>query len=564
MRRVRAAALLLVGSLSLAACRGSGATTPEPVVPTSTSTSTGAPTVPEGPVPSADDPVPGGSLRYALAADPSSLDPAYADDEEAQLVVDALFDSLTTLDAQLRPVPGAAQSWTVSDDQQTWTFRIDPRQQFHDGTPVTAEDFARAFRRLADGTLQPRPFLAYQLTDVDGFEAAQSTGEPLSGVGVDDEGQLVIRLQRPNADFASVVSHPTLGPVPQAALDNAFSFGQQPIGNGPFRMAEAWAHDQFIRITRADDDVLLDEVLFRIYSDDPGQAQVWADFTAGQLHVARVPAGQRRDALASYGQAGDGTDGPGVLNGPWATSYHYGFNTTRAPFDNPIVRQAVSLLVDRESLAADVLLSTRTPATSLLPVGMNSIAEDSCPWCQHDPEAAIALLEDAEIVLDPAEIGPLELLHLRGQTDAAIAGRIADAITEHLGLEVTVRELGLTAYATAIREGEGHLHRAGWTADHAMPGAFLVPLFHSREVGDDNHSAFVDPEVDLLLDQAASTADLRQRLDLYAQASSRIGEQAPIIPMFDYGLGRIVSDDVGGFRMDALTRVNLADVWLRP
>ncbi len=549
---------LVVAALLASACTGDG----EVQQPSPPSATTSTPTARATVVPNPEGR--GGSLRYALGADPFSLDPAYADDEEAQLVVDALFDSLTSLDRQLRPVPSAAQSWTVSPDQRTWTFRLQPGATFHDGTPVTADDFVRTFRRLTDGTASPRPFLAYQLADVVGFAEAQADGTPLAGVTATDEGLLSIELARPDADFASVLSHPTLGPIPAIAEESAFTFGQQPVGNGPFRMAEPWAHDQFIRVTRARETARLDEVLFRIYSDDPGQEQAYADFVQGQLHVARVPAAQRRDALATFGAVGDGASGPGVLEGPWATTLHYGFNLTKPPFDQVEVRRAVSMLVDRETLALDVLLGTRRPADRLLPPGVVGSTPASCPWCVHDPEGALALLAEAEIVLDPEAIGPIDLLHLRGQSDQAIAQHLADAITEHLGLEVTLRELGLTAYAPAIREGAGHLHRAGWTADHAMPAAFLTPLFHSRNVGGDNHTGFSDPEVDALLDEAAATAGQRERLALYAAAEARIVELAPTIPLFTYELGRIVADNVEGFRMDALARVDLSLVALRP
>ncbi len=551
----RVVLLGLVVALATVAC--------SPATPSDDPSPTSVPSARPTPTATATDVATGGSLRWGLSGDPTSLDPAFADDEDAQVVVDALFDSLTRLDEGLRPVPSVARTWSVSPDLRTWTFELDPEARFHDGRPVVAADFVRAFNRLVDGTRQPRSFLGGQLEDVVGWPQASADGEPLTGVRAEGDHVLVVELRRPNADLPSVLSHPTLGPVPEDVDDDPFAYSDLPIGNGPFRMAEPWAHDQFIRLTAVDDRAELGEVLFRIYADDPGGAVQWGDFVADQLHVARVPADQRRDAIATYGVAAEGdADAVGLLEGPLATTYHYGFQTQLPPFDDPVVRRAVSLAIDREALAVDVMRSTRRPADRLLPPGMLGSRPASCRWCRHDPDAARALLEEAGVVVDPAQVGPIRLLHNRGEVHARIAAHVADAVRELLEVEVEVVELGIGALAVALQAGDGHLHRAGWTVDHPMPGAFLTPLFHSRNVGRDNHSFFADAEVDGLLDAAAATAGLRERIALYQQAEDRIVDLAPVLPLLTYPLGRIVDDEVRGLRMDPLGRVDLTRVRL--
>ncbi len=559
MSRHRLIALLVVAALAGCTSNGTVSPTPSGTGPTSPPTSS---TPPDGrPSPSA--PQEGGSLRFGLGDDPQSIDPAFVGDDEGLLVVDAIFDSLTDLDEHHRAIPSVARTWEVSEDAMTWTFELDREARFHNGSRVTARDFVRAFDRIADGTATPRSFLAHQLVDIDGWVEAQETGAALRGLTVLEDGRLQIQLRRPNAELPEVLAHPTLGPVPPRAITDPREFADQPMGNGPFEMAEPWAHDQFIRVVRADDAPgTLDEILFRIYADDPGGSQQYADFQARQLHVAQVPASEWAEALATYQPVGDGSDGPGVLDGPRGIVYQVGFDTTRPPFDDPTVRRAVSLLIDRDVIAEEVMLGTRRPATGLVPPGLAGARQGSCQVCRFDPEAARAMLENAGIVLDPEEIGPIRLLHNTGSTHEQIARLVAGAIEEHLGLDVEVEALDLGAFAAAVRDGEAHVFRHGWTSEHGTAGSMLPPLFDSRSIGRDNVFRFADETVDAAFDRARATLERGDRLRAWFEAEDRLLELMPAIPVLSYELGLVVADDVIGFRMDALGRVDLTDVAL--
>lgn len=479
-------------------------------------------------------------------------------DEDGLLVVDALFDSLTTLGPQLLPEPAGALDWEVTDDQLVWTFRLDPAARFHDGGLVRAANYVRAFQRIADGTATPRSFQARLLEDVEGWEAAQASGEPLSGVSATPDGRLQIRLRRPNADLPSILAHPSLAPVP-ASADLAEGWGERPIGNGPFAMREPWAHNQFIRVGPARPDVLVDEVLFRIYAGDSNGEQQYVDFEQGQLHVAEVPADRLDEAVRLFGGVEDGRPAGGVLVGPHASTYHYGFDTTRPPFDRPELRRAASLVMDRDRAAA-IVRGAREPAEFLLPEGLVDASDVACGWCRFAPIEARQLLVDAEI--DPATVEPVVLLHTTGTTDTAIAELVRDGLVDELGLQVELRGLGLREFIAAVEAGEGHLFRHGWTSDWGVPASFLGPVLHSRSIGDANLMGFADPEFDALLDQAAATARLGDRLALQRQAGERAADLAPIAPLLSYRLHRVVASDVRGFRMDALGRVDLSRVSL--
>lgn len=500
----------------------------------------------------------GGLLRFALGADPASIDPRFVADAEGRLVVDAVFDSLVRLDDDLRPRPGAAVSWETNEDATEFTFSLDPEATFHDGSPVTASDFVRAFDRIASGTAEPRSFLSHRLEAVAGYEESQTTGAPLSGLDAVDDTTLVIRLRYPFAEFPEVLADPSLAPVPAIADSSPEAFAERPIGNGPFQLAEPWQHDQFIRVARArpvdEGGPRLDEVVFPIYSNDPGREEQYADLDEGQLHVAEVPVSRLTQAVEEFGISDDGYTGPGLLDGLTTTLYYYGFNTALPPFDDPEVRRALAALIDRDRIVETITRGTRVPARSVVPPSIPGAQEDACPGCSYDPELAAELLADREL-------GPIRILHNRGRTHDAIAQAIAQEM-RGLGLEVEVAALPLQPYVQTLRAGDVEVFRLGWEADHPSPGAYLHPLFGSENVGEDNLTRFSDPEVDELLARARAEQDETARDELYQDVERRVLDGAVIAPVLFYELDRVVAPEVRDLVFTPLGSVDLGRVWL--
>lgn len=528
-----------------------------------TRTEVAAPDDPPPPAPSDDtDDEPdrtGGTLRIGLSIDPVSVDPRFVADEEGEFVVAALFEPLVTLDDNLRVVPAAAARWDVDEDGAEFTFHL-REASFHDGTPVTADDFVRTFRRIADGTAEPRSFLAYLLEPIQGVEEAQADGEPLAGVEALDDQTLVIRLSRPEPGYLRTLTNPSLAPTPPQA-DDVEAFGAEPIGNGPFLLAEARDPDSaFLRLARYADHrspPLLDEVVFQIYRDDPAGDRQWEDFVEGQLQIAEVPSGRLDEAAETYGTSRDGYTGPGLLTGTASTVYLYGFDTTREPFDNPAVRRAISLAIDREALARDVMQATRAAADAIVPPPIPGAQPGACQHCRHDPEAARAELEEAEV-----ELERLTLTHNRGRTHAAIAEAMATDLEAALDVEVELESMDLRPFIQAVRRGDVPFFRLGWEVGEPDPGAYLYPLFHSSQVGLDNLTRFADEEVDALLDQARAATNAATALSHYRKAERRILEDAPVLPLLWYRHSRVVAPEVQDFVLSPLGRMDLARVWL--
>ena len=503
----------------------------------------------------------GGTLRYALDDNPASIDPRFVSDQEGLTVVDALFDSLVAIGDDLTSIePAAARDWSTSDDGRTYTFELRPDATYHDGTPVVAQDFVRSFQRIVDREATPQSFLFYQLAPVRGYEAALQGGD-LSGVSAVDDHTLRIRLRRPAAEFLQVLAHPSLAPVPAAAAEGARAFADEPVGNGPFAMAEAWQPNQFIRVTRFADHPTpprLDEVVFQIFADDRARQQQYDDFQDGRVDVASVPPERLSDAVETYGRSPDGRSGPGLVDGTTGTVYYYGFNTQLAPFDDRRVRRALSLLIDRNRIVGEILLGTREPAEALVPPSLPGAQPGVCGVCDYDPERARQILgRDGTTEVT----GPLEIVHDAGTTNERIAERVADDVSSALDVEVTTREMSLADVIGELREGSIGIFRLGWQADYPSPGAVLQPLFHSDTIGQDNLTRYSRPEVDRLLNRARQEQDTQARLELYQQVERLVLEDAPVAPIYFYRTARLVSDQVRDLRIGPLGTVSLSEAW---
>ncbi len=556
--------LVAIALAALAACTGAApdpSPTPSPsasseptIVPTSPSTS-------PAPSPSASGASVGGTLRYGIG-EPSAIVPADAVGTDDLVVVDALFDSLTTFDSGLSVIPSAAVSWEADESQRTWTFHLRPGARFHPlpaapdepGPPVTAADFKFAWEQAVTGGA------GFRLEMVEGYQdVASGAAADLSGVEAVDDLTLRVRLRWPLSTFDAVVAHPSLAPVPREVWEaDEAAFRRQPVGNGPFRAAEAWVRGQFLRVQRAPDwrngtrPVELDEVLFTI--TDPDTAYV--AFQQGRLQVSPLPIDAVSDAIAEYGESPDGYRGPGVLMGETPTLYFLAFNVTQPPYDDPEVRRAVSLAIDREAIVEEVGANVAV-ADSLLAPSLPNGTQGSCDACVHDPRTARRIFTEKGV-------SRLRLSFNRDGGHFPIARAIRDDLAAvGVVLELAARARDLRSYLDELADGDVGMFRFGWVPEHPVLDELLHPLFHSQEIGRRNYMRYSNPEVDELIDKARSSGSALRRVFLSRRAEDIIlNRDQVIVPIMRYRHAQVVDERVIGYRLDPMGRPNLAEVSL--
>jgi ABC-type oligopeptide transport system substrate-binding subunit len=232
-------------------------------------------------------PVKGGTFSFYIG-NPAYIDPYNVQETEGAQVDHQLFTALTAFDP-LNPtnlIPAAASSWSSNSDATVWTFKLNPADKFSDGNPVTAQDFIYAWNRIANpktintstGKVDPS-VVSYYLQPVEGYNAVQAgKATTMSGLKAVDNYTLQVTLSAPFGDFAYVVGNPALAPVEQSLVQNGVmyngnkvNFGDMPVGNGPFKMAEPWVQGQYIKLVRNDDyfgkQPYIDGINFEIFSD---------------------------------------------------------------------------------------------------------------------------------------------------------------------------------------------------------------------------------------------------------------------------------------------------------
>ncbi|MEA2459923.1 MAG: oligopeptide transport system substrate-binding protein [Actinomycetota bacterium] len=477
----------------------------------------------------------------------STLDPMRIQDPASVLVARQLFEGLTRWDPETNKVlPAAAESWKASDGGRKFTFTLRSGMTFHDGSPVTSEDFRFAFDRIAQKKSGSE--LAYTLELVDGFPETNGLGDSkhLSGLKTPDEQTLVVKLTEPFFDFPAVLTHPGLVPVRKQDVAKIDRFLASPNGNGPFEIAQEWAPGEAVVLKKFDgfiDDVKLDGIRFIPFKDSVAS---WIPFTDGSLDVAEVPAGQVQAALEVYGDQG-------YL--PFLAGYYYGFNVKSAKLKDKRLRTAINLAIDRDLIATRIYKDTMIAPRGIVPSGMPGFENDVCEQlCAFAPGAAKKLVRQL-----PKKAREVQLDYTQGPPHRQVALRIKKNL-QAVGLKVAVKGYELDKYLNRLTKGDTGMYRLGWIAEYPVPDVFLSALFASSSP--DNHSGFGSAAVDKLLEKAHGTKSEKKRLRLYRRAEKEVMQRVPIVPIGSFETHWAAQPNVTGLHFDTMGGFDAAGVSL--
>jgi peptide/nickel transport system substrate-binding protein/oligopeptide transport system substrate-binding protein len=525
----------------------------------------------------ADTPVKGGTFKYYVG-DVLYIDPYNAQESEGIQVEQALFDSLTAFDP-LRPeklVPAAAKSWESTDNGKVWTFELDKADRFADGTPVHAQDFIYAWSRIAStktkntSTNQVDPsMLSVHIAFIEGTDDNGNSDTGISGMKAVDDYTLQVTLKYPFGDFPYVVAHPGLAPVPQKYVvggvdyqGKKVAFGDMPVGNGPFKMAEPWKRNQYIKVVANKDyygkKPYIEGINFMIFKDP---TTAYSEFEAGNIDFTQIAEGKIKDASAKYGVSGNGmTCNPGkqVLLGAENGTYNLAFNVNDPVMKNLSLRRAISLAINRKAICDVAYAGTRDPADNAVPPGIVGYQKGAWPEARYDKAAAKVALAAAgfpegkgapEIVLTYNNDGGHEKVMQLVQGDLAA-----------IGLKLRFDVAGWEATTKKLDARQFQIGRNGWSADYPIMDNFLATLFQSG--GANNTSQYSNPKVDAGLIAARSTIDEAARIAKYREVNKTIGADLPVAPIMFYKHNHVASSRVHDFTYGAMTLADFTSVWL--
>ncbi len=385
-----------------------------------------------------------------------------------------------------------------------------------------------------------------------GYEAMQEgTATELEGVKAVDDSTLEVTLTESFADFEFVVGHPALGPVPMDVVENGadmdgemVDFSEMPIGNGPFMMSEPWAHDQYIKVEKNEDYYgdapNIDGVDYMILAD---QDTAFLEFQAGNLDFTHIPTGQIDSSVQEYGESADGyTVAPGeqVLLGAETAIYYLLQNNNDEVLKDPEVRKALSMAINRQQIADKVFEGTRVPATGMVPPGVVGFQDDAWAYSMYDMEAAKQQLADAGYA-DGEGMPVIKLEYNTGSGHEDILALVKDDFAA-IGIESELVGTEWAQYLDKLLEGTYQAGRLGWIADYPIADNFLYPQFKTGS--GDNFAFYSNEEIDAKLDAARATTDADERVAMYQEIETMIGEDAPVIPIVFYRHNHVGSDRI--------------------
>jgi oligopeptide transport system substrate-binding protein len=451
-------------------------------------------------------------------------------------IIDALFSPLVEYDAQTAQPANMVAESIETTDSSVYTIRLKDDWTFHDGTPVTAQSFVRAWNYVAyspngqqNGSFfsQIQGYDQVHTEDPDGAAGPQTAPQPaaqeMSGLRVVDERTFEVTLNAPFAVFPTMLGYRAFSPLPDLFFSDRAAFEANPIGNGPFRFVSRQPgvnviverYEQWPGAPRPS----VAGIEFRFYESAEA---AYADVVANNLDFIEVipPSG-----LAGNLYQTDLADRS--VSRTFLGVQRLGFPLYDARYQNPQLRQAISMAIDREQLNQRIFGGTRPPADGLVAPDVPGRVANQCgELCTYQPERAKQMFQASGFQ------GPIELTSNADSGNAEWIQATCVSISNALGVQcnfVPVPTFGEHRSAINARQ-LSRLYRSSWVADYPSIENFLNPLY--RTGGSTNDGEYSNPAVDALLARADAATSVEESNGLYQEAERMIIQDMPAIPVY--------------------------------
>lgn len=483
-------------------------------------------------------------LHRGVGAEPESLDPHKSRTMEAGDVQRDLGEGLTGYSASGELEPRAAERWEISADGTVYTFWLRPNARWSNGETVTAADFVYGFKRLVDpGTAA---FYSQSVIGVENASAIVAGSMSVDELGVTAPGEfeLSVRLERPTPYFLALLTHPSMFPAHPASVEGRDAYARPGnfVTNGAYKLV-GWELGSYIELERNEyywdnENTAIDRVRYYVTAEPMVELN---RYRAGELDVT--------DTIPPEAFAGMRAERPDEMQvAPFLGVYYYGLNLTRPPFkDKPLLRQALSMAIDREILTEKIIGRGETPAYGWVPPGVDNYDGPRFPYAAMSVEerhaAARQVYNQAGYGKDnPAQI---EIRYNTSDTHQRIALAIQSMWREVLGVETTLINEEFQVLLSNMRAMEvTEVFRSSWTGDYNDAQAFLRIL---QSGAASNMSGYRSEEFDSLMQKAGTQADTGLRRLYMEEAERVLLADHPVIPLYFYVSKHLVSPRVSGW-----------------
>lgn len=482
--------------------------------------------------------------------EPETLDPHLAIGVPSSHILRDLFEGLTSESPEGDVIPGAALRWNISRDARTYTFYLRRDLTWSNGDPLTAEDFVFSLRRAANpATAANSARMLLPVLNAREVLAGELPVEEL-GISLLDEFTLQITLTGPTPYFLGLLTHPIAYPVNRKNLEqfgDQFSRPGNLVSNGAYVLTK-WVPRVEIVLERNPafreaDDTLVERVHYLPIEDHSSEVQA---FRSGEIDwTNQVPNNQFKWLQKNYPDE--------LVVSPWMGSYFFGFNLTREPFvDNPSLRMALILAVDRQILAEKVAQFGEQPSYALVPPGIDGyvpFSPEYADWSQAERDhEAQRLYEQAGY----SEERPLrvEIRYNTSENHKKMALAVASMWKQVLGVNTTlVNEEFRVFLQNRAQKVLTQVFRAGWISEYNDPYSFLE-LFRSGHGSNDY--GYSNSTFDALLDQVGTERVRARRERLMFEAERVLMSDHAIIPLYTYVTKRLVSPQLRGWQNNVM------------
>jgi oligopeptide transport system substrate-binding protein len=415
-----------------------------------------------------------GELRIANSGEPDTLDPHHVEGVWENRIIGDIFLGLTTEAADGSVIPGAAESWQVSDDGTVYTFALRDHT-WSDGTPVTADDFVFALRRILDpAEAAEYASLLYTIKNAKPLNEGALLGMDQLGVRALDPKILEVTLESPTPYFIEQLTHYTALPIPRHKVEALGADWIKPgnlVSNGAYTAVE-WLPNTHVKLEKNEAfydaaNVAIDTVYF--YPAEERNAAT-KRFRAGEIDIQYDFASEQIDWLRE--------NLPKETRiAPYLGVYYYVVNTRHAPFDQPTLRQALAMAIDREAITDKVLRTGELPAYSFVPPGTGNYGKPAYVSWKDTPYSE--RLAEAKQLLAQAGFGPnhplkLQLSYNTSETHKKVAIAVA-AMWKQLGVQTELFNSEVKVHYSDLQEGNFQVARAAWIADYNDAQEFPLP-----------------------------------------------------------------------------------------
>jgi oligopeptide transport system substrate-binding protein len=499
-------------------------------------------------------------------AEPETLDPHVMTGVPEHRLASCIFEGLVGQHPEtLQPIPAGAESWEKSADGLVYTFHLRAGAKWSNGKPVTAKDYAASWERvLKPATACQYAYMLYPLKNAEAYNKQGADDDKGGkrpevkwesvGVSVKDDRTLVVTLERPCAYFLDLVAFETSFPVP---LDLVAEHGDRwvraefIVGNGPFKVTE-WLPNQHITLVKNEHywDAATVKLTKVTVLPNPDLEAVYKLFRTGKCDwMDDVPIAKIDEAKQL----------PEYYVAPYLGSYFYRINVTKKPFDDPRVRKALALSIDRAQITKDLLKAGQVPATWFVPA-MHGYTPPK--GLAYDRAEARKLLAEAGFPDGKGFPAGVELLYNTLEAHKVIAENVAQQWRENLGITVSLRNSEWKVYLNDVQHLQYGIARAAWIGDYVDPNTFL-DMFVTG--GGNNQTGWSNKRYDELIAAAGRELDPAKRAQVLVEAEKLLIEQEmPIIPIYIYVKKGLLSPKVCGFYENVRDQHPLQFVWMEP